>query len=79
VRPAAARALRRIDHQHRARIHGAIVLLGHDPHPPASRRLVDRAEFRVRIGDYRILYSVHDDVLLVIVLTLGHRREVYRR
>lgn len=79
VRPAALRALKRIDRQQQLRSWGAIALLAEDPRPPASRRLTGRPELRVRIGDFRILYSVHDDVLLVIVLTLGHRREVYDR
>ncbi|MBP7595109.1 MAG: type II toxin-antitoxin system RelE/ParE family toxin, partial [Candidatus Microthrix sp.] len=35
--------------------------------------------FRVRVGDYRILYTINDDILLVVVVTLGHRREVYDR
>ena len=77
VRPAALGALRRIDRKQQLRIWGAIALLAENPHPPASRSLTGRPELRVRVGDYRILYSVHDDVLLVIVLTLGHRREVY--
>jgi mRNA interferase RelE/StbE len=38
-----------------------------------------REGLRVRIGDHRIIYAVHDDVLLVVVVTLGHRREVYDR
>ena len=50
-----------------------------NPRPPAARALAGRAELRVRVGDYRIVYSVHDDVLIFIVLTLAHRREVYDR
>jgi len=38
-----------------------------------------RPGLRVRVGDYRIIYAVNDDVLLVVVVTLGHRREVYDR
>ena len=79
MRPAASRALRRIDHQDRPRIRGAIALLAMNPRPPAARALAGRAELRVRVGDYRIVYSVHDDVLIFIVLTLAHRREVYDR
>jgi len=77
VLPAAQRALRRVDRQNRQRVRGAITLLALDPRPPASRRLRGRPEFRVRVGDYRILYTVHDDVLTVVVITLGHRRDVY--
>lgn len=79
LRPAAVRALREIDPRNRQRVQGAIALLAQDPRPPAARALRGRAGFRVRVGDYRILYTVADDVLLVVVLTLGHRREVYER
>lgn len=75
--PAAEKAMRRLDPQLRPRIRGVIAMLAVEPHPPASRRLRGRDEFRVRVGDYRVLYSVHDDVLVVLVLTLGHRSQVY--
>ena len=79
LRPAAVRALRKLDPQVRRRIQGAIALLAQDPHPPAARALQGRPGIRVRVGDYRILYTVADDVLLVVVITLGHRREIYDR
>jgi len=78
VRPAALRALRELDPNVRPRIEGAIALLAEDPRPPASRPLAGRPAYRVRVGDYRIVYSIQDDVLLVVVVTLGHRRDVYR-
>lgn len=78
LRPAAVRALRRIDPKERGRIQGAIALLAHDPRPPGARGLQGRPGLRVRVGDYRIIYTVEDDVLLVVVVTVGHRREVYR-
>jgi len=78
VRPAALRALRKLDPNIRPRIEGAIALLAEDPRPPASRPLTGRPAYRVRVGDYRIVYSIQDDVLLVVVVTLGHRRDVYR-
>jgi mRNA interferase RelE/StbE len=77
LRPAAVRALRKLDPQVRRRIQGAIALLGDDPRPPAARALQGRPGLRVRVGDYRIIYTVADDVLLVVVVTLGHRRDVY--
>lgn len=78
MRPAAERSLRRIDPQVRPRIRGAIALLAQDPRPPASRKLRGRDGYRVRIGDYRILYLIQDEVLLVVVVTVGHRRDVYK-
>jgi len=79
LRPAAVRALRNLDPPVSHRIHGAIAMLAHDPRPPAARALRGRPGYRVRVGDYRILYAVADDVLLVVVVTLGHRRDVYGR
>jgi mRNA interferase RelE/StbE len=79
LRPAAIRALKRIDHQDRDRIRGAIALLGQDPRPPGAKALQGRDGLRVRVGDYRIIYTVQDDVLLVVVVTLGHRADVYDR
>ncbi len=79
LRPAAVRALRKLDPPVRRRLQGAIALLGQDPRPPAARALKGRPGLRVRVGDYRIIYTVADDVLLVVVVTLGHRGEVYDR
>jgi len=77
--PAPVRALRKLDPQVRHRVQGAIALLAEDPRPPAARALRGRPGLRVRVGDYRIIYTVIDDVLLVVVVTLGHRRDVYDR
>lgn len=79
LRPAAARALGKLSPDIRGRIQGAIALLAQDPRPPAARALQGRPGLRVRVGDYRILYTVQDDVLLVVVVTLGHRQEIYGR
>ncbi|MGI8626394.1 MAG: type II toxin-antitoxin system RelE family toxin [Geodermatophilaceae bacterium] len=79
LRPAAVRALRKLDPSVRHRVQGAIALLAQDPRPPAARALQGRPGLRIRVGDYRIIYTVADDVLLVVVVTVGHRREVYHR
>jgi mRNA interferase RelE/StbE len=63
------------------RIGIAIRALADDPRPPGAALLTgegaERA-WRVRVGDYRILYQIRDDQLLVIVIRVGHRREIYR-
>lgn len=79
LRPAAVLALRKLEPPVRHRLQGAIALLAQDPRPPAARALQGRPGLRLRVGDYRIIYTVADDVLLVVVVTLGHRREVYDR
>jgi mRNA interferase RelE/StbE len=77
VRPAAVRALGKLDRDVQPRIRAAIALLAEDPRPPASRPLRGRPGYRVRVGDYRVIYTVADEVLLIVVVTLGHRRDVY--
>lgn len=79
LRPAAVRALKRIDHQDRGRIRGAIALLASNPRPPGAKALQGRPGLRVRVGDYRILYTVDDNILVIAVITLGHRSDVYDR
>ena len=76
-RPAALRELKRIDRATQPRLLGAIALLAKDPRPPASRPLRGRDGYRIRVGDYRILYTIADQRLLIVVVTLGHRRDVY--
>lgn len=78
VRPAAARQLRKLDPQTARRVQGVIALLADDPRPPASRPLTGRPVWRVRVGDYRVIYTIEDDRLVVVVITIGHRRDVYR-
>ena len=77
--PSAARQLRKFDPQVRRRIQGVLELLAVEPRPPAATRLVGGAgEWRVWTGDYRIVYEIEDQELLVLVLGVGHRREIYR-
>ena len=79
VLPAAERDLRKVHPQMRARIRGAVLKLAAEPRPPGARALKDRPGYlRVRVGDYRIIYTIQDDVLRVIVVRVGHRRDVYR-
>jgi len=77
LRPAAIRSLRKLEPGIRRRIQGAIALLAQNPRPPGARALQGRPGLRVRVGDHRIIYVVKDGVLLVVVVRLGHRRDVY--
>lgn len=73
--PAAVRELKKLPPDARRRIQGVIDLLAGNPRPPAAKPLVGGAgEWRVRTGDYRILYEIHDQELLILVLRVGHRR-----
>jgi mRNA interferase RelE/StbE len=76
----AAKELRGLDRDVIARILRTVDELAHDPCPSGSRKLrgSDRT-YRLRVGDYRIVYSVLADALVVEIIRVGHRREVYRR
>ena len=77
--PSAARQLRKFDPQARRRNQAALELLAAEPRPPAATRLVGGAgEWRIRTGDYRVIYEIHQDELLVLALRVGHRRDIYR-
>ena len=64
----------------RLRLAARIQALADNPRPPGVQQLAaeDRI-YRIRISDYRVIYAIEDDRLLVLVLAVGHRREVYRR
>lgn len=74
----AAKAVIGLDKPARRRVLAAIDALSGDPRPAGSKKLAGQETWRIRVGDYRIIYEIHDQVLLVIVVDIGHRREIYR-
>jgi mRNA interferase RelE/StbE len=79
-RPAASRDLRRLDSPVRRRILGTIEALAANPRPPSATELASlEGWWRLRVGDYRVIYEPQNDRLVVLIIRIGHRREVYRR
>jgi mRNA interferase RelE/StbE len=75
----AEKQLRRLSRRDQERIVRAILPLARDPVPKGSRKLSGYEDvFRIRVGHYRILYSVSSGKLVIIILKIGHRRDVYR-
>jgi mRNA interferase RelE/StbE len=74
----AQKQLAKVDRQDRTRIITAIRELAQNPRPLGSKKLSGRDAWRIRVGAYRAIYEVHDDRLLVLVITIGHRKDVYR-
>ncbi len=72
------RDLRSIPNQDVAKILARIEALAEDPRPPGCEKLSGLPRYRVRQGVYRIVYEIQDDVLLVLVVKIGHRKDVYR-
>lgn len=77
VKPSVARDLRGIPRADVLRILARIEALRDDPRPPGSEKLSGQERYRVRQGQYRILYSNADDELIVEVVKVGHRRDVH--
>ncbi len=76
---AARKDLRKLDQVPRARIGEAIDSLASDPHPPGSRKMIgSEALFRIRVGDYRVIYEVRNEVLTIFIIKIGHRQNIYR-
>jgi mRNA interferase RelE/StbE len=76
----AAKALRKIPKSDQKRIANKIDSLSENlPDPATTKMKGDNPFHRVRVGDYRIIYEIHGDILLIVVLKIGHRKEVYRR
>ncbi len=59
------------------RIEESLLELEENPRPVGCKKLKGRTAYRIRIGDYRAIYTINDTVLTVIVIKIGHRREVY--
>ena len=80
VTPAPEKFLGRLrDESLKRRLTKALRALENDPRPPGCVKLQGGNElYRVRVGDYRIVYQIEDMVLIVLVLEIGHRREIYR-
>jgi len=76
--PKAEQALIKLNKTERKRIYAAIELLSVNPRPPKARNVLSTQYLRVRVGDYRIIYEVIDDALVIYVVKVGHRKAVYR-
>ncbi|MBB64636.1 MAG: type II toxin-antitoxin system mRNA interferase toxin, RelE/StbE family [Waddliaceae bacterium] len=74
--------LQKIPSNYRERILFAIDCLEHDPRPDGCKKLKGSRQpilYRIRVGDYRIVYEIRDSVLLILILELGHRKDMYRQ
>lgn len=80
ITPRAARQMEALPKQDRNRIRPKLMELAETPRPPGSKALEASANiYRIRIGDYRATYCIHGDKLLLLVLRVANRREIYDR
>jgi mRNA interferase RelE/StbE len=74
----ALKSLAKIPTNDRRRVIVAIDKLAVSPRPIGAKKLTGREAWRIRIGNYRILYEIHDRICYVLVVDVGHRKEIYR-
>jgi len=75
----ATKALKKLELGTRRRIAEAIRSLATDPRPPGSKKLKNREGWRIRVGEYRVIYGITEEELRVLVAKISHRSDVYRR
>jgi len=79
-RPKATRQFRKLPQEIQDRLEPHIEALKQDPRPPGAEKITGSKDtYRLRVGNYRVIYEVYDTYLLVSVILLGHRREIYRQ
>ena len=75
----AAKEIRKLDRKIQTRVLDVIRSLTSDPRPPGAKKLTDRDDiYRLRVGSYRVLYTVDGKKLIVLIVAVRHRREAYR-
>jgi len=78
--PSARRQLQKLPNEIRVRVAAALSALSAEPRPPGVKKLSgEESLYRIRVGDYRIIYQIREKELIVLVVKIGHRGEVYRR
>lgn len=77
LKPSVLRDVRKFPTKDLLRINERISALANDPRPPGSVKLSGAEFYRIRCGDYRIIYEILDKLLVVTVIKIGHRRDVY--
>ncbi|MGA9057691.1 MAG: type II toxin-antitoxin system RelE/ParE family toxin [Terriglobia bacterium] len=78
IKPSAVKEIEAIPRRDRQRLIARIQGLSSNPRPPGSEKLSGQDKFRLRQGVYRIVYSVNDDGPSLLIVKVGHRKEVYR-
>lgn len=79
IKRSAAKELERIPPKDRDRIAEKIRSLSSDPRPTQAKKLSGEEKYRIRQGDYRILYQIQEDIVMIVIVKIGHRRDVYKK
>ncbi len=78
IKASAEKDIRRLPRNVRERVASAILALREEPRPPGVRKLKGKEGWRIRVGDYRVVYQIDDTLRQVTIYRVRHRRDVYR-
>jgi mRNA interferase RelE/StbE len=78
IKRSAAKEIEKISKSHRKRIVSKIQDLSREPRPPGVKKLSGEEKYRIRQGEYRILYNIDDSIITITVVKVGNRNDVYR-
>ena len=79
IRRKAQKSLAKISEPFQSNIIESINSLAHNPHPTNSKKLIGRPAWRIRIGNYRVIYEIENKLLIILVLDIDHRKNIYRK
>ncbi len=80
IKESAQKVLKKLDKPIKSRIWVAISELANQPHPTESVKMSGYDDlWRIRVGDWRIIYQIRDDEMVILIVRVGHRRDIYRR
>jgi mRNA interferase RelE/StbE len=77
IEKSVVKSLEKISEPYYTQIKNAILKLANNPRPQGYKKLKGRDGFRIRVANYRIIYDINDNILLIEIIEIGHRREVY--
>lgn len=78
VKRSAEKELKKIPKKELIKIIDQIGSLANNPRPAGSKKLTNQEKYRIRIGNYRVLYYIEDEILTIFIIKVGHRKEIYR-
>ena len=79
IRKKAQKSLSKIPNPFQSNIIEKIRKLANNPFPPQSKKLTGREAWRIRIGNYRVIYEIFENELIILVLNIGHRKNIYKK
>lgn len=79
IKPSAVKELNKISKKDLEKVSKKISALSSDPRPPGCEKLSGDEKYRIRQGNYRIVYSIEDDILIIVIVKVGHRRDIYKK